>query len=76
MIVKVNDSTNAIRYCKYWRSRFETEPPEKICSRLLTDARRDGSRVSYLLLGDFIPEDKKLREDLQKKRLVSLRSLD
>ncbi|XP_021927401.1 zinc finger protein 277 isoform X2 [Zootermopsis nevadensis] len=56
-------------YCEYWRSRFQTEPPEKICSRMISDTRDDGSRVSFLLLGDFVPEDKKLREDLQNKQL-------
>lgn len=57
-------------YCDYWRSRFQAEPPDKICSRMLSDARDDGSRVSFLLLGDFIPEDKNLREDLHNKRLT------
>jgi hypothetical protein len=39
---------------------------------MLSEARDDGSRVSFLLLGDFIPEDKKLREDLHNKQLVSV----
>jgi hypothetical protein len=39
---------------------------------MLSDVRDDGRRMSFLLLGDFIPEDKKLREDLHNKRLVSV----
>jgi hypothetical protein len=39
---------------------------------MLRDAGDDGSRMNFLLLGDFIPEDKKLRQDLHNKRLVSV----
>ncbi|PNF33428.1 hypothetical protein B7P43_G03360 [Cryptotermes secundus] len=61
---------NMSKYCNYWRSRFLAEPPNKICSRMLIDAKGDGTCVNILVLGKFIPEDKKLREDLHNKQMM------
>lgn len=59
------------RYLSYWKARFKEQPVEDFCSVILTNTREEdaGPKEQYYLLSDVLPEDKSLRNFLQKKTL-------
>ncbi|XP_046387380.1 zinc finger protein 277 isoform X2 [Ischnura elegans] len=60
-------------YCQYWKARLLNHPPSEFFFGVNVDANpaAPSPRVvgSYFLLSDQLPEDRVLREGLQKKRL-------
>ncbi|KAK7791500.1 hypothetical protein R5R35_008853 [Gryllus longicercus] len=57
-------------YADYWRTRFAEKPLPYFCTTMLCDTDNgSGAKEEYFLLSDIVPEDKLLREGLQKKRL-------
>ncbi|BFZ09032.1 hypothetical protein BsWGS_12071 [Bradybaena similaris] len=61
-------------YMRYWKKRFEDKPFSEFCSKIVTNAgvKDDASKEEFFLLCDALPEDKALREDLQRKKLESV----
>ncbi|XP_022099400.1 zinc finger protein 277-like [Acanthaster planci] len=70
-IADVNLICDLRRYIEYWRMRFSQESYVQFCTLVKQDSQtwRIGNESQYYLLSDLTPEDKKLREDLQLKRL-------
>ena len=58
------------RYIDYWRVRFDQKELTEYCSIIKTHLFPEdgGVPTMYLVLGDT-PQDRKLRENLQHKRL-------
>ncbi|KAF6302221.1 zinc finger protein 277 [Rhinolophus ferrumequinum] len=58
------------RYILYWRKRFAEQPITDFCSviRINSTAPLE-EQDNYFLLCDVLPEDRVLREELQKRRL-------
>ncbi|KAG8229993.1 hypothetical protein J437_LFUL012269, partial [Ladona fulva] len=63
-----------ISYCTYWKARLASNPPSEFFFGIDVApndyALTSDSNGSYYLLSDQLPEDRELREGLQKKRLV------
>lgn len=60
-------------YVYYWRVKFREEPLTTFCTSFLSDCTPDGKpskNEPYFLLSDCISEDKTLREELQREKLV------
>ncbi|KAJ9583011.1 hypothetical protein L9F63_022627, partial [Diploptera punctata] len=70
MISDIQTIVSVKMYCDYWKSRFVSDAPDRVCSKMLSDAKIDGEKVACLVLGDFIPEDRRIREEIKNKRLV------
>ncbi|XP_048949391.1 zinc finger protein 277 isoform X2 [Canis lupus baileyi] len=61
------------RYILYWRKRFTEQPITDFCSviRINSTAPLE-EQDNYFLLCDVLPEDRLLREELQKQRLKEI----
>ncbi|XP_019508581.1 PREDICTED: zinc finger protein 277 isoform X1 [Hipposideros armiger] len=61
------------RYILYWRKRFAEQPITDFCSviRINSTAPLE-EQDNYFLLCDVLPEDRVLREELQKQRLKEI----
>ena len=61
-------------YAVYWKKRFAEEALEIFCSKIKTNtgATDIGESEEYYLLCDALPEDKKIREQLQFDKLKKL----
>uniref|UniRef100_A0A667GE20 Zinc finger protein 277 n=1 Tax=Lynx canadensis TaxID=61383 RepID=A0A667GE20_LYNCA len=61
------------RYILYWRKRFTEQPVTDFCSviRINSTAPLE-EQDNYFLLCDVLPEDRVLREELQKQRLKEI----
>ncbi|XP_070558091.1 zinc finger protein 277-like isoform X2 [Ptychodera flava] len=59
------------KYIEYWRKRFQQQPITDFCCVIITNSKPTdiGPREKYFLLSDNLPEDKQIREFLQRKRL-------
>jgi len=59
------------RYLCYWKTRFKEKPITEFCPVIKINSKPDdiGPMVQYFLLCDSLPEEKRLREELQRKRL-------
>ncbi|XP_073253229.1 zinc finger protein 277-like [Porites lutea] len=59
------------RYSCYWRKRFKEKPITEFCPVININSKPDdiGPKIQYFLLCDSLPEEKSLREDLQRQRL-------
>ncbi|XP_072341404.1 zinc finger protein 277 isoform X2 [Scyliorhinus torazame] len=58
------------RYILYWKKRFIEQPITDFCTVVRTNSQApEGEQADYYLLCDVLPEDRRLREQLQQKRL-------
>ncbi|XP_038636084.1 zinc finger protein 277 isoform X2 [Scyliorhinus canicula] len=58
------------RYILYWKKRFIEQPITDFCTVVRTNSQApEGEQAEYYLLCDVLPEDRRLREQLQQKRL-------
>lgn len=73
------DDLNYFSYIHYWNFKFKEEPLTKFCTTMLMDCMPDGKpskNESYFLLSDCILEDKTLRDEIHRAKLVSLFYID
>ncbi|CAL1530995.1 unnamed protein product [Lymnaea stagnalis] len=71
VIADVNYIANLPAYLKYWKKRFEENPITDFCSKIVTNTgvKDEAPKEEFFLLCDALPEDKDLREHLQRKKL-------
>nr|XP_044991484.1 zinc finger protein 277 isoform X2 [Jaculus jaculus] len=61
------------RYILYWRKRFTEQPITDFCSVIRINSTAPAEEQdNYFLLCDVLPEDRILREELQKQRLKEI----
>ncbi|EDO49813.1 predicted protein, partial [Nematostella vectensis] len=61
------------RYCEYWKGRLKEEPITNFCTVININSKPDiGPQVHYYLLCDALPEDRDLRERLQRVQLEDI----
>uniref|UniRef100_A0A8B9W609 Zinc finger protein 277 n=1 Tax=Bos mutus grunniens TaxID=30521 RepID=A0A8B9W609_BOSMU len=61
------------RYILYWRKRFTEQPITDFCSVIRINCTAPSEEQdNYFLLCDVLPEDRILREELQKQRLKEI----
>nr|XP_039247920.1 zinc finger protein 277-like [Styela clava] len=74
VIADVKLIANLREYAIYWKKRFTEKPIEEFCASINTNmSPKDvGESEKYYLLCDALPEDRKVREALQLKRLKDL----
>ncbi|KAM6203157.1 zinc finger protein 277 [Rhynchocyon petersi] len=61
------------RYILYWKKRFTEQPITDFCSVIrINSTAPPEEQDNYFLLCDVLPEDRLLREELQKKRLTEI----
>ncbi|XP_020840301.1 zinc finger protein 277 isoform X1 [Phascolarctos cinereus] len=61
------------RYVLYWKKRFTEQPITDFCSLIRTNCKAPfEEQDNYFLLCDVLPEDRVLREELQKQRLKEI----
>ncbi|XP_017390513.1 zinc finger protein 277 isoform X3 [Cebus imitator] len=61
------------RYILYWRKRFTEQPITDFCSVIRINSTAPfEEQENYFLLCDVLPEDRILREELQKQRLKEI----
>ncbi|XP_054940881.1 zinc finger protein 277 isoform X7 [Physeter macrocephalus] len=61
------------RYISYWRKRFTEQPITDFCSVIRINSTAPfEEQDNYFLLCDVLPEDRILREELQKQRLKQI----
>ncbi|XP_060052423.1 zinc finger protein 277 [Erinaceus europaeus] len=61
------------RYILYWRKRFTEQPITDFCSVIRINSTAPvEEQENYFLLCDVLPEDRVLREELQKQRLKEI----
>ncbi|XP_068405426.1 zinc finger protein 277 isoform X3 [Eschrichtius robustus] len=61
------------RYISYWRKRFAEQPITDFCSVIRINSTAPfEEQDNYFLLCDVLPEDRILREELQKQRLKEI----
>lgn len=77
VIADVNLISQFQRYLLYWKARFKEQPVDDFCSTILTNTgdKDIGPKEQYYLLSDVLPEDKSLRNFLQKKTLEDVLSV-
>ncbi|KAK6177340.1 hypothetical protein SNE40_015459 [Patella caerulea] len=71
VIADVNLISNFQRYIKYWKKRLKEQPVTDFCSVIVTntDVKDEDPKEEFYLLCDVLPEDKDLRQFLQKQKL-------
>uniref|UniRef100_A0A1B6CPI2 C2H2-type domain-containing protein n=1 Tax=Clastoptera arizonana TaxID=38151 RepID=A0A1B6CPI2_9HEMI len=72
VIADVSCIANLHSYLNFWKHRLKSTPLQNVCSTLLLDVEKNkqiDKNQKYFLLSDVLPEDRELREGLQKKRL-------
>ncbi|KAL9972759.1 hypothetical protein ACROYT_G019124 [Oculina patagonica] len=59
------------RYLCYWKTRFKEKPITDFCPVININSKPEdiGPKIQYFLLCDSLPEERWLREDLQRRRL-------
>ncbi|KAL4226433.1 hypothetical protein ACF0H5_014416 [Mactra antiquata] len=67
VIADVKLVANFRGYCMYWKERFKQQHVKEFCSEVQTTSTEDGN--GYFMLSDILPEDKQLRELLQRRKL-------
>lgn len=66
----MNSTSKAFdRYVDYWRPKFRGVDPKTYCFVMEVETE-SGNRDEYYMLAHELPEDKSLREKLQRERLV------
>ncbi|XP_046355898.2 zinc finger protein 277-like [Haliotis rufescens] len=74
VVADVNLIAEFKRYILYWKKRFKEEPLKDFCTTIITNtgATDKAPREEFLMLSDVLPEDKQLREFLQKNKLEEI----
>ncbi|GAB1608687.1 zinc finger protein 277-like [Argonauta hians] len=74
VIADVKLIANLKKYILYWKKRMKDLPVTDFCSTIVLNSKETdiGKREDYYLLSDVLPEDKYLRQYLQKKRLETV----
>ncbi|XP_004702638.1 zinc finger protein 277 isoform X1 [Echinops telfairi] len=73
VIADVKLVANFQRYILYWRKRFTEQPITDFCSVIRINSTGPlEEQDNYFLLCDVLPEDRLLREELQKQRLKEI----
>ncbi|XP_059142564.1 zinc finger protein 277-like [Physella acuta] len=74
VIADVNYIANLPAYLKYWKKRMEEKPITEFCSKIVTNTgvKDEAPKEEFYLLCDALPEDKDIREHLQRKKLESV----
>uniref|UniRef100_A0A2C9LJ23 C2H2-type domain-containing protein n=1 Tax=Biomphalaria glabrata TaxID=6526 RepID=A0A2C9LJ23_BIOGL len=74
VIADVNYIANLPAYLKYWKKRMEDKPITEFCSKIVTNTgvKDEAPKEEFFLLCDALPEDKDLREHLQRKKLEAV----
>lgn len=67
VVADVNLIANFKSYILYWKERLKEVTLKEVCSSIETTGAGDSGQ--YYLLSDVLPEDKQLREFLQKRKL-------
>lgn len=59
------------RYLCYWKKRLKEKPIEEFCPVININSKPGdiGPKIQYFLLCDSLPEERSLREELQRERL-------
>jgi hypothetical protein len=72
VISDVNSIGDFKIYIKYWSERLKSHTLDEFCFKIVTNSlgTDKGEQEEYYLLSDSLPEDKSLRESLQKNKLV------
>ncbi|KAM7121138.1 zinc finger protein 277 isoform 2-T2 [Molossus nigricans] len=61
------------RYILYWRKRFSEQPVTDFCSVIrINSTAPPEEQDHYFLLCDVLPEDRVLREELQRRKLTAI----
>lgn len=73
VISDVNSIGDFKSYTKYWSERLKGKPLDEFCFKIVTNSlgTDKGEQEEYYLLSDSLPEEKTLRESLQKHKLVN-----
>ncbi|XP_014677907.1 PREDICTED: LOW QUALITY PROTEIN: zinc finger protein 277-like [Priapulus caudatus] len=71
VIGEVHQVADMRRYVEYWKEKFQVSPLTEFCGVIKTNSKENylGQEEYYFLLCDVLPEDKELREKLQRKKL-------
>ncbi|GFS26565.1 zinc finger protein 277 [Elysia marginata] len=71
VIADVNFIGNLSVYLRYWKERLKTRPIHEFCSKIITNTgvKDEAEKEEFYLLCDALPEDKDIREQLQRKKL-------
>lgn len=71
VIADVNFIGNLSVYLRYWKERLKTRPVSEFCSKIVTNTgvKDEAEKEEFYLLCDALPEDKDIREQLQRKKL-------
>ncbi|ESO90445.1 hypothetical protein LOTGIDRAFT_123167, partial [Lottia gigantea] len=69
VIADVNLISNFRRYIDYWKKRLKEQPITDYCSVIYIYSSISDPKEEYYLLCDVLPEDKDLRQFLQKQKL-------
>ncbi|XP_012942323.1 zinc finger protein 277 [Aplysia californica] len=74
LIADVNFVANLSEYLSYWKKRLEEKPLSEFCSKIVTNSgtKDEAPKEEFYLLCDALPEDKKIRESLQRKKLEAV----
>lgn len=74
VIADVNLISDLRSYAIHWKNRFQQGPIEEFCSKILSNCgpKDIAKREEYFLLCDALPEDKKVREELQSIKLKQM----
>ncbi|BFZ10310.1 hypothetical protein BsWGS_13349 [Bradybaena similaris] len=74
VIADVKFIANLPAYLRYWKTRFDEKPISEFCSKIVTNigAKDQAPKEEFYLLCDALPEDKSIREHLQRKKLESI----
>ena len=73
-VMKYNNIDN-FSYVHYWSTKFKEAPLMTYCSTLLMDCTPDGQpskNEHYFLLSDCLSEDKTLRDEIHRAKLVCI----
>ncbi|XP_074619362.1 zinc finger protein 277-like isoform X1 [Acropora palmata] len=62
------------RYLSYWKVRLKEKPIKEFCPVININSKPGdvGPKIQYFLLCDSLPEERALREELQRKRLENI----
>jgi len=74
VVADVNTISNLRSYAIHWKNRLQQGPIEDFCTKIRTNSAPTDTAVSqeYYLLCDALPEDRKVREELQKTKLKQM----
>lgn len=74
VIADTNLITDLSVYVQYWKKRFQDQPITDFCTVINTNTDKNDTapKEQYYLLCDILPEDKEIRQKLQKSKLENI----